>query len=55
LPGALSSRVSRHLKIDTDERGSCRPNADGRCVDSDDIFSLAVGADAALSHLPMIG
>lgn len=40
-PGALSSRVSRHLKIDTDERGSCRPNADGRCVDSDDIFSLA--------------
>jgi pimeloyl-ACP methyl ester carboxylesterase len=40
-PGALSSRVSRYLKIDTDERGSCRPNADGRCVDSDDIFSLA--------------
>lgn len=40
-PGALSSRVSRHLKIDTDERGSCRQSADGRCVDSDDIFSLA--------------
>lgn len=41
VPGALSSRVSRHLKIDTDERGSCRHNADGRCVDSDDTFSLA--------------
>ena len=40
-PGALSGRVSRHLKIDTDERGSCRPGPDGRCVDSDEIFSLA--------------
>ena len=40
-PGELSSQVVEHLKIDTDERGSCRPNADGRCVDSDDIFSLA--------------
>jgi len=40
-PGALSTRVTRHLKIDTDERGSCRQSADGRCVDSDDIFSLA--------------
>jgi len=40
-PGALSARVGQHLKIDTDERGSCRSDAEGRCVESDDIFSLA--------------
>ncbi|MGM9486568.1 hypothetical protein [Ideonella sp. YS5] len=40
-PDTLSNRVSQHLKIDTDERGTCRANADGRCIDSDEIFSLA--------------
>lgn len=40
-PGVLSARLDQHLKIDTDERGSCRSAADGRCVESDDIFSLA--------------
>jgi hypothetical protein len=40
-PGALVPQVSRHLKIDTDERGSCRREKDGRCLKSDDVFSLA--------------
>ena len=39
-PGALVSQVAGHLKIDTDERGTCR-RADGpRCLESDDVFSL---------------
>ncbi|MDP1740050.1 triacylglycerol lipase [Polaromonas sp.] len=40
-PGALAPQVVSHLKIDTDERGSCRREAGGRCVEDDEIFSLA--------------
>jgi hypothetical protein len=40
-PGDLSGHVVKHLKIDTDERGMCRREEGGRCVESDDIFSLA--------------
>jgi pimeloyl-ACP methyl ester carboxylesterase len=40
-PGALSPQVSRFLKIDTDERGSCRRRTRGRCAESDAVFSLA--------------
>ena len=40
-PGALLPQVSRYLKIDTDERGSCRREKDGRCLEEDDVFSLA--------------
>ena len=40
-PGALMPQVSRYLKIDTDERGSCRREKDGRCLEPDDVFSLA--------------
>lgn len=40
-PGELSARVVSHLKIDTDERDTCRREQDGRCVESDEIFSLA--------------
>jgi pimeloyl-ACP methyl ester carboxylesterase len=67
-PGALSPRVSQHLKIDTDERGSCRPDADGRCIDSDDTFSLAeqrspvpdadprvVRVEVAAGHVEIVG
>jgi hypothetical protein len=39
-PGALVPQVSSHLKIDTDESGSCRREKDGRCLESDDVFSL---------------
>jgi len=40
-PGALVPQVSDYLKIDTDERNTCRQEKDGRCVEDDDIFSLA--------------
>lgn len=40
-PGGLSPRVSEYLKIDTDERGSCRRQEEGRCLQNDLIFSLA--------------
>jgi len=39
-PGALLPQVRKYLKIDTDERGSCRREEGGRCVEDDDIFSL---------------
>jgi pimeloyl-ACP methyl ester carboxylesterase len=40
-PGPLAPQVSRHLKIDTDERGTCQREEGGRCVQSDDVFSLS--------------
>ena len=40
-PGTLMPQVSHYLKIDTDERGTCRHEKAGRCVEGDDIFSLA--------------
>ncbi|MBS1209873.1 MAG: hypothetical protein H6R19_2271 [Proteobacteria bacterium] len=40
-PGTLIPQVSRHLKIDTDERGSCRRFEGEHCIEDDDIFSLA--------------
>lgn len=39
-PGALLPQVSKYLKIDTDERGSCRREEGGRCVEDDEVFSL---------------
>jgi pimeloyl-ACP methyl ester carboxylesterase len=40
-PGSLAPQVASHLKIDTDERDTCRREENGRCVEGDDIFSLA--------------
>lgn len=39
-PGTLSPQVGQYLKIDTDERDTCRRQLDGRCVEDDEIFSL---------------
>ncbi len=39
-PGALAPQVIDHLKIDTDERDTCRRTEGGRCVEDDDVFSL---------------
>ncbi len=39
-PGTLLPQVSHYLKIDTDERGTCRREEGGRCVEDDDVFSL---------------
>jgi len=47
-PGALAPQVASHLKIDTDERGSCRREAGGRCVEGDDIFTLAEQRNAVV-------
>jgi hypothetical protein len=41
-PGSLLPSVERHVKIVTDERGTCRArDADGGCRHSDFVFSLA--------------
>ncbi|MHB8915572.1 MAG: lipase family alpha/beta hydrolase [Thiobacillus sp.] len=40
-PGSLARQVGQYLKIDTDERDTCRRQLDGRCVEDDEIFSLA--------------
>jgi pimeloyl-ACP methyl ester carboxylesterase len=40
-PGTLAPQVINYLKIDTDERDTCRRQVDGRCVEDDDVFSLA--------------
>lgn len=40
-PGHLSPQVRSHLKVVTDERGTCRRRIDdGRCIEDDYIFSL---------------
>jgi pimeloyl-ACP methyl ester carboxylesterase len=40
-PGVLVPEVGSYLKIDTDETGTCRREENGRCIESDDVFSLA--------------
>jgi pimeloyl-ACP methyl ester carboxylesterase len=56
-PGGLAQPVARYLKIDTDERDTCRRTEGGRCVESDDIFSIdeqrnpAVEADARMTRV----
>lgn len=47
-PGRLSRQVVEHLKIDTDERGSCRRRDGMRCVESDDVFSLTEQSNLAV-------
>ena len=39
-PGTLLPQVSNYLKIDTDERNTCRRENNGRCEEDDDVFSL---------------
>lgn len=40
-PGTLVAQATMFLKIDTDERGTCRREEGGRCVEGDEVFSLA--------------
>ena len=41
-PGSLARQVRRHLKVVTDERGTCRRRDEtGQCIEGDYIFSLA--------------
>lgn len=58
-PGGLAAQVGRHLKIDTDERNTCRRSEGGKCVESDEIFDLAeqrhpeVDGDARVKRLEL--
>lgn len=65
-PGALIPDVGSYLKIDTDESGSCRREQNGRCLESDEVFSLSeqsnplVDADAQrvevrAGHVEIVG
>ncbi len=45
-PGSLLPQVDNYLKIDTDERNSCRQEKNGRCVESDDVFRWPSNATA---------
>ena len=47
-PGTLVPQVSSFLKIDTDERGTCRREQGGRCVEEDEVFSLAEQRNSAV-------
>jgi len=48
-PGTLLPQVESHLKIETDERGTCRrTSADGQCAESDLVFSLDEQRQAAV-------
>ncbi len=49
-PGKLDARVLRHIKIDTDERNTCRQQDAGKCIESDDIFSLAEQRNAKVEN-----
>ena len=40
-PGVLDPQIIEYVKIDTDERDSCRRLEGERCVKDDDVFSLA--------------
>ncbi len=51
-PGALGRQVRSHLKIDTDERGSCRQIVNGQCVEGDLIFSLEEQRNPAVDRDP---
>jgi pimeloyl-ACP methyl ester carboxylesterase len=56
-PGLLAPHVVSHLKIDTDERQTCRRREGERCVETDDVFSLTeqrsvpVEADARVTRV----
>jgi hypothetical protein len=40
-PGRLIDNVNRHIKIVTDERGTCRTfDSDGSCIEDDYVFSI---------------
>lgn len=54
-PGPLDPSVRRYLKVVTDERGSCRrESADGRCLESDYIFSLAEQYHPVIDRYPVV-
>jgi Palmitoyl protein thioesterase len=53
-PGALGTQVQSYLKVVTDERDSCRRIRDGKCVESDEIFSLPEQSNARIDADPAV-
>lgn len=68
-PGLLLPQVAEHLKIDTDESGTCRvENPPGRCAKDDYVFSLpeqrhpvvdgeskVTGTEVSAGHVEIVG
>ncbi len=52
-PGRLNAQVRDYLKIETDERGSCRRYEKQACVESDSVFSLAEQHNPAIDSDPV--
>ena len=52
-PGKLNNQVHDYLKVVTDESGSCRRFENGKCAESDDIFSLAEQRNPGIDHDPL--
>lgn len=52
-PGALHPQVGEYLKIETDETGSCRQYQNGRCVETDDVFTLREQSNPLIDHDPI--
>lgn len=52
-PGSLIPQVRSHLKVVTDERGTCRRRDDeGQCIEDDYIFSLDEQRYPRVTHAP---
>jgi hypothetical protein len=52
-PGSLHKQVHDYLKIDTDERGTCRRLDNGVCAEADDIFSLEEQRNVIIDRDPV--
>ena len=52
-PGTLHQQVHDYLKIDTDERGTCRRLDNGACAEKDDVFSLKEQRNAIIDRDPV--
>ena len=52
-PGALHKQVHEYLKVETDEAGACRRYENGKCIESDDTFSLKEQSNQRIDHDPM--
>jgi hypothetical protein len=53
-PGPLTEQIASYLKIDTDERDTCRLEENGRCIEDDDIFSLAEQRNSTVEDDPRL-
>jgi hypothetical protein len=53
-PGNLAPEVVSHLKIDTNERNTCRSEKQGRCVEDDEVFSLEEQRNIRVENDPRV-